>query len=51
MIRQRKKQVSVTENREYKETDSINSVQLSLKSHPLWVTCKKNSGIGRRLVH
>ena len=43
MIRQRKKQVSVTENREYKETDSINSVQLSLKSHPLWVTCKKKT--------
>ena len=28
----------VAGNCEYKETDSTNSVQSSLKSHPLWVT-------------
>ena len=28
----------VAGNREYKETESINPVQSSLKSHPLWVT-------------
>ena len=28
----------VVRSHEYKETDSINSVQSSLKSHPLWVT-------------
>ena len=38
MIWQRNTQVSVAGNRNYKETDSINSVQSSLKSHPLWVT-------------
>ena len=30
------------ENPEYKETDNINSVQSSLKSHPLWVTLVSN---------
>ena len=38
MIWQKKKQVIVAGNREYKETDHINSVQSSLKSHSLWVT-------------
>ena len=33
----RRKQVSVSGNREYKETDRIYSVQSSLKSQPLWV--------------
>ena len=35
---QRRKPVSVAGNQEYTETDSVNSVYLSLKSHPLWVT-------------
>ena len=30
--------LTFAENREYKEADSINSVQSSLKSHSLWVT-------------
>ena len=34
----KKNQLSVAENPKYKEIDSINSVQSSLKSHPLWVT-------------
>ena len=29
---------TVAGNHEYKETNGINSVQSSLKSHPLWVT-------------
>ena len=37
MIWQRNK-FTVVRNREYKETDSMNSVQSSLKPHPLWVT-------------
>ena len=37
MIWQRNK-FTVAGNREYKETDSIKSVQLYLKFHPLWVT-------------
>jgi len=32
----------VTGTRKYKETGSINSVQSSLKSHPLWVTLMIN---------
>ena len=28
----------VANNQKYKETDNINVVQSSLKSHPLWVT-------------
>ena len=32
------KKVTVVENRRYKNTDSINPVQSSLKSHTLWVT-------------
>ena len=38
MIHQRKKNFIVAENYEYKETDSKNSVQSSLKSNSLWVT-------------
>ena len=34
----KKKQFTVAGNREYSETDRINSVQSSLKSHPLWIT-------------
>ena len=37
MIWQRNK-FTVAGNREYKETDSIKSVQFYLKFHPLWVT-------------
>ena len=36
IIWQRKKQFTVAGNREYQETDSINSIQSSLKSHPLY---------------
>ena len=35
---QRRKPVSVAGNQEYTETDSVNFVYLSFKSHPLWVT-------------
>ena len=39
MILKIKKEVYiVTGKPEFKETDSINSVQSSLKSHPVWVT-------------
>ena len=31
-----------TRNPEYKKTDQTNSVQLSLKSHPLWATLYLN---------
>ena len=34
----KKKQFKVAENPKYIKIDSINSVQSSLKSHPLWVT-------------
>ena len=30
--------VTIVGNHEYMETDGINSVQSSLKSHPLWAT-------------
>ena len=36
--RSKKNKFSVAGNREYKETDSINFIQSSLKTHPLWVT-------------
>ena len=42
MIWQRKKQVYVEGKSEYKETERINSVQSSLKTHPLWVTLYKS---------
>jgi len=29
---------TVAENSKYRETDRVNPVKLSLKSHPLWVT-------------
>ena len=38
MLKQIKKDVYNCNNREYKETYGINSVQSSLKSHPLGVT-------------
>ena len=38
MICQGKKMLLVSENHEYNETDSVDSAQSSLKSHPLWVT-------------
>ena len=37
-IKEREKKFTVPGNFKYKETDGINSVQSSLKSHPLWVT-------------
>jgi len=42
MIWQRKKQVYVEGESEYKKIDSINYVQSSLKSHPLWVYKRLN---------
>ena len=33
-----KNKFTVLGNHKYKETDSINSLQSSLKAHPLWVT-------------
>ena len=32
------KKFTVSRNHESQETDNINSVQSSLKSHPLWIT-------------
>ena len=38
MVWQIKNKIIVAGNHEYKQTKSINLVQSSLKSHPLWVT-------------
>ena len=38
MICQGTKMLLVAENHEYNETDSVDSAQSSLKSHPLWIT-------------
>ena len=38
MICQGKKMLLVAENHEYNETNSVDSAQSSLKSHPLWIT-------------
>ena len=55
MILERNKQVSVAGNHEYKETVNINSLQSSLKSHPLWVTMELSrtihKGSTRKGVH
>ena len=37
MILKKRNKFGVAENHDYKETDSENSVQSSLKSHPEWV--------------
>ena len=37
-MQKKKKQFTDAENQKYKETDSINSLQSSPKSHPMWVT-------------
>ena len=42
MIWQKRNKLTVIENHRHKDTDSINSVQSSLKSHPLWVTLYDN---------
>ena len=45
MIWRREKQVYVLKDHGYKETDSIYSVQSSLKYHSLWVTLTLTSKI------
>ena len=37
-LAKKKRVYMVVKNQKYKEIDSINSEQSSLKSHPLWVT-------------
>ena len=40
----KKKKITVAGNREYKEIDSLNSAQSSMKSHLLWVTVYPSLG-------
>ena len=41
MIKKEINKITVAGNHEYKETDSIKSVNSSLKYHPLWLTLYK----------
>ena len=45
------KEETVKSNREYKEADSINFIQSSLKSYPLCVTLNNNVNTNQKFLH